>query len=199
MIIKKWDNVLSESLMEAVSSELNSIEWEKHFTRAGSDMQEASDRSKLPVLNSLYEMFSIPIFLEHFEKILGVEGLLPDPYMMGAGYSQIKNCGDLKPHVDFNWNAKLKLYRVATFIIYLNDVESGGEIEFIGVEKIPIKKNRAILFEHSETIRHFVHPVVGIRKAVRFFYYASKLKDPDNKHRSLYGYVDGKYTDISQP
>jgi hypothetical protein len=196
MVVKTYENVLSPSLMESVLEEINSLEWEKHFTRMGSDMFESGDRESLPVLNDLYNMFSTTKFLSWLEGELGISGVLPDPYLLGAGYSQIKDSGDLKPHVDFNWNSKLKLYRVASFIIYLNDVESGGEIEFIGVGKFPIAKNRAILFSHSETVRHFVHPVKGLRNAVRFFFYSSKLENPNDMHRSLYGYENGKVVDI---
>lgn len=201
MIIKYWDNVLSDSLMKATCDEINTLCWEKHFTRWGSDMIEANDRSKLPVLNSLYEMFSTPSFLGYLEELLNIKGILLDPYLHGAGYSQIKNSGDLKAHVDFNWNAKIKLYRVANLIVYLNTPESGGDIEFLNLDDsrfdiVSVKENRAILFQHDEKIRHYVHPVKGIRNAVRFFYYASYLKDPENMHRSLYGIKDGTPIDV---
>lgn len=197
MIIKHWDNVLSDSLLKAVKDELDSLDWEKHFTRAGSDMIEANSRGKLPVLNSLYTMFSEPLFLEYLEELLNVKGLILDPHLHGAGYSQIKNSGDLKPHIDFNWNARIKMYRVANFIVYLNTPESGGDIEFWDlddkvIDKVSVKENRAILFQHSETIRHHVKPVIGIRNAVRFFYYTSGLEDPEEMHRSLYK-IDGGF------
>jgi hypothetical protein len=201
MIIKYWDNVLSENLLKSVKEELNTLDWEKHFTRAGSDMIEANNREKLPVLDSMYSMFSEPSFLEYMEELLNVKGLILDPYLHGGGYSQIKNSGDLKPHIDFNWNAKIKMYRVANFIIYLNTPESGGDIEFLELDdsilkKVSVKENRAILFQHSETIRHYVNPVKGIRNAVRFFYYTSGLKDPEEMHRSLYKIDDGLPVDL---
>jgi hypothetical protein len=196
MVIKYVDNFLDESLINDILDEVESLTWGKHFIRAGSDMKEANDRNTLPVLNRLCNMFSSPIFLENLECMLNIKGIVFDPYLIGAGYSQIKDCGDLKPHIDFNWNDRIKLYRVASFIIYLNTPDSGGEIEFVGFNKIQVKKNRAIIFEHSETIRHFVHPVVGVRNAVRFFYYSSNLNDPETKHRSLYGVENNKYVDI---
>lgn len=187
MVVEYWDNALDKKTLDDALFEIKSLEWEKHFNRVGSDMMEANDRKKLPVLNKLYEKFSQPEFLDFIEKKLNTTGILPDPHLIGAGYSQIKDDGDLKPHVDFNWNDRIKLYRTATFIIYLNTPESGGEIEFLNVGKFTVKENRAILFEHSETVRHFVHPVKGVRYAIRFFYYSSKLNPPENFHRSLYG------------
>ena len=63
MVVKTYENVLSPSLMESVLEEINSLEWEKHFTRMGSDMFESGDRESLPVLNDLYNMFSTLISL----------------------------------------------------------------------------------------------------------------------------------------
>lgn len=201
MVIKYWDNVLDESLLQATCDEIETLCWEKHFTRWGSDMIEANDRSKLPVLNKLAEKFSTPAFLTSLEETLNIQGIFLDPYLHGAGYSQIKNSGDLKAHVDFNWNERIKMYRVANYIIYLNEPESGGDIEFLNiddsrVDMVSIKKNRALLFQHDELIRHYVHPVKGIRNAVRFFFYASKLENPENMHRSLYGIKDGVPVDV---
>jgi hypothetical protein len=116
--------------------------------------------------------------------------------MIGSGYSKIVNHGDLKPHIDFNWNDKLKLYRAASLIYYLSTPSKGGELEFENVTTIEAKENTAVLFQHSEEIRHFVRPVDGVRYAVRFFYYTSNLEAPPGYHRSLYGFENGKPTDI---
>lgn len=200
MFIKTVDNVLDAATLSSLEEEIESLtrlnKWQKIFERAGSYMLEANDLTTLPALQNLYHIVSNAKGLEFIESNIGISGIICDPHMIGAGYSQIKDHGDLKPHIDFNWNDRLKLHRVASLIIYLSTPEEGGEIEFEGVDKIDVKTNRAVLFEHSETVRHFVHPVKGIRNAVRFFYYASKLDEPAGYHRSLYGLKDGKPTDI---
>lgn len=196
MVIKYWDNVLSEQELQEVDSEIDSLEWSKHFDRAGSSMFECNDLNRCPILKKLYYKYSTPEFLEFLEKELDIVGVIPDPHMVGSGYSEITKDKDLKPHIDFNWNDRIKLYRVASYIIYLTTPESGGEIEFIDVQKVKTQRNRAVLFEHSEEVRHFVHPVQGVRRAVRFFYYCSKIKRPENYHRSLYGWKDGMPTDV---
>lgn len=190
------DDVLSDSLLREIDTEIKTVEWPKLFDRAGSYMLECNDIVKYPRLRDLYYECSSPSFLEEIEKLSGIKHLIPDPHMVGAGYSQIKDCGDLKPHIDFNWNNRLKLYRACTLIIYLTTPISGGEIEFIDVIKLPVKKNRAVLFSHSEKIRHLVHPVKGVRNAVRFFYYTSNLDTPQDYHRSLYGVENNKPCDV---
>ena len=196
MFIKYWDNALNEEELLMVDEELSNLNWTKLFTRAGSHMLECNDLKTCPALNTLYNKFTSSDFLNFLETETNIKGLLPDPHFIGAGYSQIKDSGDLKPHIDFNWNEKIKMYRAASYIIYLSTPEEGGEIEFIDTVTIKPQRNRAVLFEHSETIRHFVHPVKGTRNAVRFFYYTSNLQSPENYHRSLYGVRDGVPTDV---
>jgi hypothetical protein len=200
MYIETWDSAVHPELLRELQNEVQDISrnnaWKKTFERAGSYMLESNDIGNLPTLHKLYTTLSHPHYLKYLESVLNITGVISDPHMVGAGYSQIKDYGDLKPHIDFNWNDRIKMYRVASFILYLSTPEEGGDIEFEGVQKIAVKTNRAVLFEHSETVRHFVHPVKGIRNAVRFFFYASRLDPPAGYHRSLYGVVDGKPTDI---
>lgn len=196
--IIKWDNVLSEQTLVDANKEVDNIDWPKLFSRAGSQMYECGDIQKYRILRELYNRYTSTEFLQQLEDLTNISGLIPDPHLHGAGYSQIKDTGDLKPHIDFNWNDKLKLYRALTFIIYLNTPESGGEIEFVDVVKISVQRNLGVIFTHSEDIRHLVHPVVGVRNAVRFFYYISKQQPPHDKHRSLYGIKDGVPCDIGK-
>lgn len=196
MYVEVIDNILDEEILGLVDSEINTINWSKEFTRAGSLMLENNDIESLPVMASLYMKFSTPSFLRSLSDKLGVDGICPDPFMVGAGYSEIKDSNDLKPHVDFNWNDDLKLHRVASLIIYLTDIDSGGELEFENKIRFKPSRNRAILFEHSEDVRHWVNPTKEIRRCVRFFYYASKLNSPEGYHRSLYGYENGKPVDV---
>lgn len=198
MYVKVIDNFLPEHTILKIDRELKNIVWPKHFTRAGSDMYESAELETLPVLRQLYLQFSSRHWLSYLEHEIGVKGILPDPHLVGAGYSEIRNGGDLKPHIDFNWNDSIKLYRVASLIIYLTDKHKGGEFKFEDRDPIETKRNRALLFEHSETIRHMVMPVTGIRRSVRFFYYASKLTAPEGYHRSLYGLYNGKPVDVRE-
>jgi hypothetical protein len=190
------DDFLSEEDLISIDKELENISWPKLFQRAGSYMYENTDIANLPIMQKMYNKFSTPDFLQSLEKKLGIQGIVPDPYLTGAGYSEIKDHGDLKPHIDFNWNDNIKMYRVCSLIIYLSNDYEGGEIWFEDRDPVITKRNRAIIFEHSETIRHQVMPVKGIRRNLRFFYYASKLNPPQGYHRSLYGLKNGKPVDV---
>ena len=196
MYIEIIDDFLSEEELSLVDNELSNIKWIKKFNRAGSHMLENNDIANLKVMQQLYFKYSQPDFLSQLSSKFNVEGILPDPYMIGAGYSEIKDYGDLKPHIDFNWNDSIKLYRIGSLIIYLSGDYEGGDLVFEDYKTIQTKRNRAVIFEHSENIRHMVEPVKGTRHNIRFFYYASKLNPPIDYHRSLYGLDNGKPSDI---
>ncbi|HMP28914.1 MAG TPA: 2OG-Fe(II) oxygenase [Saprospiraceae bacterium] len=72
-------------------------------------------------------------FLEFLQELTGIEEtLIPDPYLDGGGFHEIKPGGFLKLHVDFHKHKKLGLSRRLNFLIYLNedwDESYGGHFE----------------------------------------------------------------------
>ena len=64
----------------------------------------------------------------------------------------IKNDGKFEYHDDFN--VKDKSVRIITYLFYLNDVEEGGETEFLGTYKVKPEKGKMIIFPCSWTFPH---------------------------------------------
>jgi Rps23 Pro-64 3,4-dihydroxylase Tpa1-like proline 4-hydroxylase len=147
-------------------------------------------------------------FLYELEQMTGISGLLPDPHLVGAGYSILKNGTVLSPHYDFNWNDRLRLHRKLTSLLYITPnwkEEWGGhnvtwtanpELDPTAkiVESVAPLFNRFIISENVPK-----GPVHGVSKvectddvygrcAIRFFYYISTSEpDRDNPpHRSTY-------------
>jgi hypothetical protein len=80
---------------------------------------------------ALQEFNSSP-FLEFLEAVTSIRGLIPDPYYTGGGMHQILDGGFLDIHTDFNFYAKLNLYRRLNVILYLTiqwDESYGGCLE----------------------------------------------------------------------
>jgi len=131
--------------------------------------------------------------IEWVEKESGLGGLVIDAYGTGEGVSLMESKDHLDPHIDFDWNERIKLYRAVNLTVYLGTV-TGGEftvwdedMKMVTFSKSP-KHNSAILFPHSETKAHGVKPVTsGQRYAIRQFYYRSEAIS-DNAHQSLYWY-----------
>jgi len=122
--------------------------------------------------------------------ITGLEGLLADPELEGAGYHQILDGGFLNIHVDFN-RLSNGLDRRLNLLVYLNrgwKPEFGGNLELwdrAGAERIANIEpafNRCVLFETNEVSYHG-HPVpvrtrgTTTRKSLSIYYYTKGRED----------------------
>ena len=179
------------------------------FSRAGSRMEEFNDLISCPTAHQItYDLMHSGELLHDLEQLTGIVGLMPDPHLVGAGFSILRNNSELSPHYDFNWNDRLKLHRKLTAILYLTpdwedswgghnvtwtanpDLDSTAEI----VEEIAPKFNRFIISENVP--KGPIHSVKKVtcpdnipgRCAIRFFYYVSTSEyDVNNPpHRSIY-------------
>jgi Rps23 Pro-64 3,4-dihydroxylase Tpa1-like proline 4-hydroxylase len=144
------------------------------------------DESYLPsVLRLMFREFNSPKFLLFMETLTGIEGLIPDPYLIGGG-AHVSGPGDyLNIHVDFNWHHKLLAWRRVNAIFYLNDVwdkEWGGAIELWDKEmESKVKEyypifNRLVVFSTSQHSNHgHPHPLNTppriYRKALNIYFY----------------------------
>lgn len=179
------------------------------FTRSGSRMEEFNDLISLPTAHRVtYDIMHSGEFLYELEQMTGIVGLLPDPHLVGAGYSIIRNGKELGCHYDFNWNDRIRLHRKLTSLLYITPEwkeEWGGHIQYYDnnvdinpdanlIESIAPKFNRFVI---NENIKHGpYHRVSEVkapedvfgRCAIRFFYYISTSNpDVDNPpHRSTY-------------
>lgn len=198
------DNFLPENVAFSLSDEIDSIQDHqcKKFTRNGSYMQECNDLRIMENAADVIAQFHSKPGVQWLSNITGIKNLIPDPYLIGAGYSRSFKGDSLKNHVDFNWNNTLKLYRAVTLIIYLTPnwkEEWKGNLEFTNfknesiMESIFTKWNRAVLWKHHESCFHGYPTPINCpsnesRKTLRLFFYVSEqeptIENP--AHRSLY-------------
>ena len=62
------------------------------FTRAGSRMEEFNDLISCPIAHQVsYEIMHSGEMLYDLEQLTGIEGLMPDPHLVGAGFSIFRN------------------------------------------------------------------------------------------------------------
>lgn len=178
------------------------------FTRAGSRMEEFNDLIHCPTAHRItYDLMYSGEMIYDLEQMTGITGLLPDPHLVGAGFSIMRDGAELGPHYDFNWNDRLRLHRKLTSILYLTpdwkDEWGGENITWTAnpeldssakiVESISPKFNRFIISENvKEGPVHSVGKVkspknIG-RTCIRFFYYisTSDINKDDPPHRSIY-------------
>lgn len=198
------DDFLPKEFAMELYDECNYIDdkqW-KLFTRNGSRMKEWNDLSCAPNAHKLVSYLHGSSVLRQLSVVTGIEGLIPDPHLVGAGYNKSYQGDTLKVHTDFNWNDSLKLHRALSLIIYLTpnwDIKWGGALDFYDRNRETIVAsndclfNRCVFWKYDKFGYHgyeqpLTCPTDVCRTAFRVFYYTSNsqyLVD-DPPHRSLY-------------
>ena len=197
--MKYYDNFLKDNLDLFLLRELETLTtyaWED-FVRNNSHMKEYYGEGQF--INKIRQYLHSKDCIKWVEKESNIEGLVVDTLGTGEGISLMEQEDKLDPHIDFNWNNRIKMYRAVNLTIYLGNA-TGGEFttwnEYMnftfGMYSEEPKHNSAILFPHSETKAHGVKPITsGQRYAIRQFYYKSEATC-DNPHQSLYWYNPDK-------
>jgi len=198
------DNFLPKELINAMNEECNNIpkQYWKEFTRKGSYQEECTDLSVCEIGQEFVAEMHSQTVMNWLIKLTGIKDLIPDPYIVGAGYSRSYNNNALKMHTDFNWNNVLKLHRILSFIIYLNPEwkkEYGGNLIFNDfqnqnkIQDISPLFNRAVFWRyHKRGFHGYPDPITCpnniSRNTFRLFYYVSNAEhdSADLPHRSLY-------------
>jgi Rps23 Pro-64 3,4-dihydroxylase Tpa1-like proline 4-hydroxylase len=175
----------------------------KNFTRNGSHMVELCEAGDIcPIAHRLIGDLHSKYFIDWLEKVTGMDGLIPDPWLVGASYMRCYRGDSLQVHSDFNWNEKMKLHRALTLVIYLNpeweekwngDIQLWNEDRTECVTKYYPSNGNLVFWEYSKVGFHgHPHPLNCpehiTRDGIRLFYYISDAehKSDDAPHRSLY-------------
>ena len=183
----------------------------KVFDRNGSMMYEWCDYNKLttPYAYDLISHFHSSEFVRWLESVTEIKGLIPDIHLHGAGYMRCGTGDSLKIHTDFNWQDDIKLNRVLTLVIYLNEgwqENWNGDIQLWDKENKECVKRyfpdwgNCVIWEYDEYGFHghpnpLACPNGEYRDGFRLFYYTSNSTN-ENPHRSLYGFDGEKAIDI---
>ena len=198
------DNFLPNDYAKKLQKECESIPdhyWTK-FTRRGSYMEECINMDVAPVANEFVNQMHSQAGMLWISKVTGIKDLIPDPYLVGGGYSRSYRDCTLKIHTDFNWNDTLKCHRMLSLIVYLNEdwkEEYGGHLQFndfknkTAIQRVAPLFNRVVLWRyHKKGFHGFPDPIKCpenySRNTFRLFFYVSNATydSADLPHRSLY-------------
>lgn len=155
-----------------------------------------------PAARRLLHELNSSIFIDFLEKLTGIEGLIPDPHMVGGGLHQIERGGFLGVHADFNWHHRLRLDRRLNLLLYLNrnwNEAWGGHLELWDremktcVERISPLFNRCVIFSTSDQSFHghpdpLVCPPEVTRKSLALYYYSNgrPAEEASEPHSTLH-------------
>jgi len=185
------------------------------FTRAGSRMEEFNDLISTPTAHKVtYDLMHSGEMLYDLEQLTGISGLIPDPHLVGTGFSIIRNGDMLGCHYDFNWNDRLRIHRTLTSLLFITpdwkeewgghhqvwdkNKDTDSNAEMLGsvvplFNRFVVKENMWYEDDQRKGDWHSVSKVncpdnIKGRCAIRFFYYLSTSEfNPKNPpHRSIY-------------
>ncbi len=154
--------------------------------------------------------------LEFLQELTGIkETLLPDPYLIGGGYHEIKPGGLLKVHADFNKHIMTWLDRRINLLVYLNkdwEESYGGHFELWDKDMTRSYKkvlpifNRIAIFSTTDFSYHghpdpLTCPPDRSRKSIALYYYSNgrpKSEISDKPHATLFVDRAGKEGDVEK-
>jgi len=204
------EDFLPEQCLKNLYEESQTIpkEYWTTFTRAKSYMEECKDLKEAPQARQLVSAMHSPEILNWMSKICDVGHLLPDPYLVGAGYMKSYKGDSLKIHSDFNWNEECQTHRALSFILYFTpdwNPEWHGDLQFWDFNKekmissYPPKWGNMVIWKyHKRGFHGHPNPITcpddRFRVGFRLFYFISDSvhdwRDPP--HKSLYWYDKDK-------
>lgn len=141
-----------------------------------------------PVTREFVHFLNSQPFLEFLQHLTGIqETLIPDPYLEGGGFHEIKPGGFLKMHVDFHKHRMTKLDRRLNILVYLNEDwkdEYGGHFELWERDmskcavKIAPNFNRLAMFSTTDYSWHglpdpLTCPPERSRRSIALYYYTN--------------------------
>jgi len=182
-----FDGLFNLEVLRSVANEFPENDWIQYSTN--SEVKLAlEDESKMgPVTRAVMHELNSQRFLKFLEGVTGISGLIPDPYLRGAGLHQIRRGGFLKVHTDFDKHKFMNLDRRLNVLIYLNDnwEESyGGHLQLWDTEMTTCEKSvlpvlgRCVIFLTNDYSLHghpepLTCPEDRSRRSIAMYYYTN--------------------------
>lgn len=191
------DDIFADEVLDEIVAEFDGQagKWHRFESKYEKKLQESTDEKLGPVTRRfIHELNSAP-FINFLQELTGIEGLIPDPYLIGGGLHKIEQGGKLGVHVDFNQHSKMKVYRRINVILYLNrgwKDEYGGHLELWSKAKLQcVKKitplfNRLAIFNTTSSSYHG-HPAPlncpqeCCRRSLALYYYTALPESEDHR------------------
>ena len=202
------DQFISEEVLQEALREFPSIEELAHWKIASDENTQyrkfhLPDTSEMKFhVRHLVEQFNSSTFCLFLEELTGIEGIIPDPHLLGGGIHQIARGGLLKVHADFNVHHRFRLDRRLNVLLYLNPdwkEEYGGHLELWDeemsrwVQKILPTFARCVIFNTTSSSYHghpdpLDCPDSMTRKSLAFYYYTNGRPESERqpKHAVLF-------------
>jgi hypothetical protein len=135
----------------------------------------------------LFAEMASPSVLLSLERLSGIRGLLPDPYMFDGGLRFTELGGKFAVHADTDRHPKFNLDRRLTLLLYLNDDwtdENQGwlelwdrDVQTVVKRVLPVFNRTAIYSTSSNFFHGQPEPILGppgiVRRSIALYYYSN--------------------------
>jgi Rps23 Pro-64 3,4-dihydroxylase Tpa1-like proline 4-hydroxylase len=199
------DGLFDTGLLQQLAAEFyptSDPRWQRFENDKEGKLAISNSEQNLPPLSRDFvrELNAEP-FLKHVVTLTGIDGLIPDPYLGGAGMHCIPRGGKLGIHADFNVHPLMKLDRRLNLLIYLNtdwQESYGGHLELWDramqhcVQRILPIFNRTVLFLTDDFSFHghpepLTCPPDRVRKSIAMYYYTNGRPESELQNSGSHG------------
>jgi Rps23 Pro-64 3,4-dihydroxylase Tpa1-like proline 4-hydroxylase len=122
------------------------------------------------------------------ERLTGILNLEHDPYLHGSGIHIMGNGDYLRVHLDYSLHPRMHKERRVNIIVFVSDWDSNWGGSFCSypegpsgpVIKVLPRKNRAIVFETTDTAWHGVEPIHcpdNVQRITAAMFYVSEPRE----------------------
>ena len=200
------DRMFAPEVLEALLIEMTEMGGDK-WKAIDQDSRERTLRMKSaadmgPAGEKLLGIVHSAAFLYFLSEVTGISQLLPDPYLLGSGYAQMRRGDYFNVHSDRNVAYDTGMHRRLAMIVFLNkswSPEYHGKLELWNHEATRCEAtveplfNKTVIFEVANPNYHGVPvplacPADRSRRSFIVYYHTVGIKDqPDVKpHTSLF-------------
>ena len=199
------DNLFSSEFLNRICQEFpkpGEVSWTRRYHENSKKLEFHEEAQMGEFTWRLVAQLNSLTFMIFLEKLTGINGLVPDPHLVGGGLHQIEKGGFLNIHADFNWHEKLKLDRRLNLLLYLNKdwkEEYGGHLELWMRDMSRCEKkllpifNRCVIFNTTDFSYHghpepLKCPEGMTRKSLALYYYSNgrPAEERSKPHSTLY-------------
>src|SRR3954470_10467202 len=184
-----FDDFLPEGVLDSVLAEFPSpkgADWFAFDSATERKLATKDDTIMGPATRRLLAELNSGTFIDFLERLTGIDGLVPDPHLVGGGLHQIERGGHLRVHADFNRHPRTGLERRLNVLVYLNrgwKEEYGGALELWNADMSACEArilplfNRCVVFSTTSTSFHghpepLACPEGETRKSIALYYYS---------------------------
>jgi hypothetical protein len=199
------DDFLPEPVLDRILGEFPSpedIAWIRYRETTQKKLAAHDETLMGDATRHLFAQLNASVFIAFLEQLTGIDGLIPDPHLIGGGMHQIEPGGLLRIHADFNRHEQLRLDRRLNLLLYLNRdwrEEYGGHLELwnrdmtAAARRILPVFNRCVIFATSDYSYHghpdpLTCPPGRARKSLALYYYSNgrPAGEVSDRHPTLF-------------